>query len=213
MYSVYVRKFVLQTVISASSRLSILVSLCLVLVSSGFDQASAKHKPKDIPAEAEKSADKVSFSDAENGYSLEFPSGWRTEKDRIVNLVAAPSESFKSPNPIPNVKIVVKPIPDGYTLDTISDTAVRQWSAIWKVESDEHSKEGKTPTRRLLLVQSIPVSIDTSQPTIQQTKVLKAFAVSKSNYYIISCSAYVDHFDKYQKMFNDIVNSLTITNP
>lgn len=186
------------------------VLLCLLC---GFlsTETSAKEKPEETSADVQVSTEKTPFADAENGYSLEFPPGWKTEKDRIVNIVAAPLESFKSPNPIPNVKVVVRTIPGGLNLDTICDASIRQWSSIWKVESDERSKEGKTPTRRLILVQSIPLSLDPSKPVVQQTKVLKAFAVHKDKYFIISCAAYVDHFDKYQKQFNDIVNSLTMT--
>lgn len=176
-------------------------------------KADLKETQKETQASARSSVEKKLFSDTENGYSIEFPTNWETKNDMIVSLVAAPRETFKMPNPIPNIKIVVKSIPDGHTLDTISDTAVRQWSSIWKVESDEHSKAGKTPTRRLVLVQSIPVSVDTSGPVLQQTKVLKAFAVSKDKYYIISCAAYVDNFEKSREMFNEVIDSLTLTKP
>lgn len=175
--------------------------------------ALAKKPPLDKEPIAAPAVEKHLYNDTENGYSIEFPATWDTKKDMIVSLVAAPKETFKMPNPIPNVKVVVRPIPDGHTLDTISDTALRQWSSIWKIESDERSKAGKTPTRRLVLVQSIPVSVDTSGPVVQQTKVLKAFAVSKDKYYIISCAAYVDNFEKSRQMFNEIVDSLTLTQP
>lgn len=191
-----------------SNFLAPLLIFCLIC---GFTstEALAKSKPEETSADVRISKDKTKFSDAENGCSLEFPAGWRTQKDRIVNLVAAPLESFKNPNPIPNVKVVVRPIPDGHTLDTISDTAVKQWGAIWKVESDVHSKEGKTPTRRLVLVQTIPLSLG-SEHAVQQTKVLKAFAASKDKYYIISCAAYVDNFADYEKKFTEIIDSLTL---
>lgn len=191
-----------------SSFLAPLLFFCLVCGSASIE-ASAKDKPEETTADVQVSKEKTQFSDAENGYSLEFPAGWKTQKDPIVNLVAAPLESFKSPNPIPNVKVVVRPIPDGHTLDTISDTAVKQWGAIWKVESDVHSKEGKTPTRRLVLVQTIPLSLG-SEHKVQQTKVLKAFAVNKDKYYIISCAAYVDNFSNYEKTFTEIIDSLTL---
>jgi hypothetical protein len=190
---------------------------CLASIAGISTEASAREKPKENQKETQTNTssdvEKHLYSDSENGYSIEFPANWKTKKDMIVSLVAAPSETFKMPNPIPNIKIVVKSIPDGHTLDTISDTAVRQWGAIWKVESDEHSKAGKTPTRRLVLVQSIPISVDTSGPVIQRTKVLKAFAVSKDNYYIISCSAYTDNFEKSRQMFNDVIDSLTLAKP
>lgn len=191
-----------------SNFLAPLLIFCLV---SGFSPivALAKNKPEETTADVQISNEKTKFSDAENGYSLEFPAGWSTQKDRIVNLVAAPLESFKSPNPIPNVKVVVRPIPDGHTLDTISDTAVKQWGATWKVESDVHSKEGKTPTRRLVLVQTIPLSLG-SEHKVQQTKVLKAFAASKDKYYIVSCAAYVENFSNYEKTFTEIIDSLTL---
>lgn len=175
--------------------------------------APAKKPPEAKEPITTSSVEKHLYSDAGNGYSIEFPATWDTKKDMIVSLVAAPKEIFKMPNPIPNVKVVVRAIPDGHTLDTISDTALRQWSSIWKIESDERSKAGKTPTRRLVLLQSIPVSVDTSGPVVQQTKVLKAFAVSKDKYYIISCAAYVDNFEKSRQMFNEIVDSLTLTQP
>lgn len=177
----------------------------------GFNSsdALAKDKQEETTADVQVSQEKTQFSDKENGYSLEFPAGWKTQKDPIVNLVAAPLESFKSPNPIPNVKVVVRPIPDGHTLDTISDTAVKQWGAIWKVESDVHSKDGKTPTRRLVLVQTIPLSLG-SEHKVQQTKVLKAFAASKDKYYIVSCAAYVDNFANYEKRFTEIIDSLSL---
>ncbi len=176
-------------------------------------KANQEEKQKETQTSVSPGAEKRLYRDSENGYSIEFPANWETKKDMIVSLVAAPSETFKMPNPIPNIKVVVKAIPDGHTLDTISDTAVRQWGAIWKVESDEHSKAGKTPTRRLVLVQSIPVSVDTSGPVLQQTKVLKAFAVSKDRYYIISCAAYVDNFEKSRPLFNEVIDSLTLTKP
>ena len=198
---------------SFKKRLAFFVLACLAAGTLSLPGAIAKQKPKQTETKASSSVEKHLYNDEENGYSIELPLNWETKNDRIVSIVAAPSETFKMPNPIPNVKIVVKPIPDGHTLDTISDTAVRQWSSIWKVESDEHSKAGKTPTRRFVLVQTIPVGIDTSQPVMQQTKVLKAFAVSKDKYYIISCAAYVDNFEKSRQMFNEIVDSLTLTKP
>lgn len=199
---------------SLKKRLAALFVLtCLASGSLVLPDAQAKKPPLDKEPIAAPGIEKHLYSDAENGYSIEFPATWDTKKDMIVSLVAAPKETFKMPNPIPNVKVVVKPIPDGHTLDTISDTAVRQWSSIWKVESDERSKAGKTTTRRLVLVQSIPVSIDTSGPVVQQTKVLKAFAISKDKYYIISCAAYVDNFEKSRQMFNEIVDSLTLMKP
>lgn len=199
--------------VPASFWIGCLLSGLLSALSAGLFpvDVSAKEKPESNTADVQASKDKTSFTDQENGYSLEFPPGWKTEKDRIVNIVAAPVESFKSPNPIPNIKIVVRTIPDGMNLDTICDASIRQWSAIWKVESDEHSKVGKTPTRRLVLVQSIPLSLSTSERVVQQTKVLKAFAVHKDKYFIISCAAFVDNFDKYQKEFTEVVDSLTMT--
>ncbi len=187
------------------------VLACLASGSLVLPAALAKKPPLVKEPIVTSGVEKHLYSDEENGYSIEFPINWDTKKDMIVSIVAAPKETFKMPNPIPNVKVVVKPIPDGHTLDTISDTAVRQWSSIWKIESDERSQAGKTPTRRLVLVQSIPVSIDTSAPVLQQTKVLKAFAVSKDKYYIISCAAYVDNFEKSRQMFHEIIDSLTLT--
>lgn len=172
-----------------------------------YADSNTEKNSADVPVSKEKTL----FRDNENGYSLEFPPGWKTEKDRIVNVVAAPLESFKSPNPIPNVKIVVRDIPPGHTIDTICDTSIRQWNSIWKIESDEHSNEGKTPTRRLVLLQSIPMPLATSEPKIQVTKVLKAFAVNNGKYYIISCADFAENFEKSKKQFTEIIDSLTMT--
>lgn len=60
-------------------------------------------------------------------------------------------------------------------------------------------------------MQSIPLSLSTSERVVQQTKVLKAFAVHNDKYFIISCAAFVDNFDKYQKEFTEVVDSLTMT--
>ena len=190
-----------------------LVIACVVSGPLVLPDALAKQKPNPAETITTSSGEKHLYADAEHGYSIEFPANWDTKKDMIVSLVAAPKETFKMPNPIPNVKVVVKPIPDGHTIDTISDTALRQWSSIWKIESDQRSKSGKTPSRRLVLVQSIPISVDTSGPVMQQTKVLKAFAASKDRYYIISCAAYVDNFEKSRPLFNEIIDSLTLTGP
>lgn len=199
---------------SFEKRLAAFLAIAFVLSGSLVPpDALAKQKPKPAETNTTSSVEKHLYNDAENGYSIEFPVNWDTKKDMIVSLIAAPKETFKMPNPIPNVKVVVKPIPDGHTIDTISDTALRQWSSIWKIESDERSKSGKTPSRRLVLVQSIPISVDTSGPIIQQTKVLKAFAASKDKYYIISCAAYVDNFEKSRQMFNEIIDSLTLAQP
>lgn len=190
----------------------LLTGLIASLPTGFFPQkASADAKAEENTADLQVSKEKTLFSDNENGYSLEFPPGWKTEKDRIVNVVAAPLESFKSPNPIPNVKIVVRDIPPGHTIDTICDTSIRQWNSIWKIESDEHSNEGKTPTRRLVLLQSIPMPLATSEPKIQVTKVLKAFAVNNGKYYIISCADFAENFEKSKKQFTEIIDSLTMT--
>lgn len=209
------RKSVLKTA-NCSFEKRIAAFFVLACLTSGWFlslDALAKKPPLSKEPIPSSSVEKRLYSDVENGYSIEFPATWDTKKDMIVSLVAAPKETFKMPNPIPNVKIVVKSIPDGHTIDTISDTAIRQWSSIWKIESDERSKAGKTPTRRLVLIQSIPVSIDTSAPFVHQTKVLKAFAASKDKYYIVSCATYEDNFEKSRQMFTEIIDSLTLTQP
>ena len=210
----WILKTAIKGNLSASVWLGCLLAGLLSSLSAGLypPEVSAKEKPEETTAEVQVSNDKTHFADEENGYSLEFPPGWKTEKDRIVNIVAAPVESFKNPNPIPNIKVVVRTIPEGMNLDTICDGSIRQWSAIWKVESDQHSTEGKTPTRRLIIVQSIPLALGTSERVVQETKVLKAFAVHKDKYFIISCAAFVDNFEKYQKEFTEVIDSLTMTN-
>jgi len=200
------RKFLLQAVISSFKK-----ALLALAVFSFFCPAlpfySSAQAKEPIPA------DLNLFEDKEKGYNILLPRAWKVKSDSFVDVVAAPGEAVNGVNPIPNVKVVVKPIPTGHTLDTICDTAVRQWSAIWKVESDKKSDAGEVPTRKLILVQSLKLPVDSSQPVTQQTKILKAFAVSKENYFIISCSNYVDDFEKTQTMFNKIVDSLTLTKP
>ena len=143
------------------------------------------------------------FADKKAGYSIEFPSDWKAKSDPIVSIVAAPGAQIKEANPFPNVKIVARSLPTGETLDSICDTSMRQWSSLWKVESDQHSNKGKTPTRRLVLMQLIP------QFNLR-TKVLKAFAVSSDNYYIISCADKPEHFEQSKQMFEAIVDSLKV---
>ncbi|MBP9090564.1 hypothetical protein KBI23_06000 [bacterium] len=143
------------------------------------------------------------FVDTKNGYSIEFPSDWKTKTDPIVSVVAASGIQIKEANPFPNVKIVARSLPTGETLDSICDTSMRQWAALWKVESDQHSNNGKTPTRRLVLMQLIP------QFNLR-TRVLKAFAVSGDNYYIISCADKPEHFEQSKQTFEAIVNSLKL---
>ncbi len=108
-------------------------------------KAKQKENQKETQTSTSSGVEKRAYSDSENGYSIEFPANWDTKEGHVRQRSSRhPSETFKMPNPIPNIKIVVKTIPDGHTLDTISDTAVRQWATIWKVESDEHSKAGRT---------------------------------------------------------------------
>jgi hypothetical protein len=162
--------------------------------------------------ESQIAADKQVFKNAEKGYRLVFPKSWRVKADPvgIVDAMAAPEETFKQPNPIPNVKIVVKPIPTGHTLDTICDTAVRQWSSIWKVESDKKLELGSLPMRKLVLLQTLNMPTGTDAPVTQQTKVLKAFATSADSYFIISCSDYADNFEKHRELFDGIIDSLVL---
>lgn len=162
--------------------------------------------------ESQIAADKQVFKNEEKGYRLVFPKSWRVKADPvgIVDAVAAPEETFKQPNPTPNVKIVVKPIPTGHTLDTICDTAVRQWSSIWKVESDKKLELGSLPMRKLVLLQTLNMPTGTDAPVTQQTKVLKAFATSADSYFIISCSDYADNFEKHRELFDGIIDSLVL---
>lgn len=161
----------------------------------------------DVPAN-QIASDLQLFENKEKGYRLHLPKGWKTKTDLIVDVIAAPEETFKQPNPIPKIKVVVKQMPSGHTLDTITDTAVRQWSTIWKVESDKKLELGSIPMRKLVLLQTLKLPTDTEQPVRQQTKILKAFATSGDQYFIISCSNYEANFEKTHELFNRVVESL-----
>jgi hypothetical protein len=143
------------------------------------------------------------YADKQNGYSIDFPSDWKTKTDPIVNLVATPAAQIKEANSFPNVKVVARSLPSGETLDTICDKSMRQWATLWQVQSDQHSQKGGTPTRRLVLMQIIP------QVNLR-TKVLKSFAVSGDNYYIISCADKPEHFEESKKTFEAIIDSLML---
>lgn len=143
------------------------------------------------------------YADKQNGYSIDFPSDWKTKSDPIVSLVATPAAQIKEANSFPNVKIVARSLPSGETLDTICDKSMRQWATLWQVQSDQRSKKGGTPTRRLVLMQIIP------QFNLK-TKVLKAFAVGGDNYYIISCADKPEHFEESKKTFEAIIDSLKL---
>ena len=143
------------------------------------------------------------YADKQNGYSIDFPSDWKTKTDPIVNLVATPAAQIKEANSFPNVKVVARALPSGETLDSICDKSMRQWATLWQVQSDQHSQKGGTPTRRLVLMQIIP------QVNLK-TKVLKAFAVSGDNYYIISCADKPEHFEESKKTFEAIIDSLKL---
>lgn len=143
------------------------------------------------------------YVDKQNGYSIDFPSDWKTKSDPIVNLVATPAAQIKEANSFPNVKVVARSLPSGETLDTICDKSMRQWATLWQVQSDQHSQKGGTPTRRLVLMQIIP------QFNLR-TKVLKAFAVGGDNYYIISCADKPEHFEESKKTFEAIIDSLKL---
>lgn len=143
------------------------------------------------------------YADKQNGYSIDFPSDWKTKTDPIVSLVATPAAQIKEANSFPNVKIVARSLPSGETLDTICDKSMRQWATLWRVQSDQRSQKGGTPTRRLVLIQIIP------QVNLK-TKVLKAFAVSGDNYYIISCADKPEHFEESKKTFEAIIDSLKL---
>lgn len=162
------------------------------------------------PAEPSKNANQnatatatYTHTDKQNGYSIDFPSDWKTKSDPIVNLVATPAAQIKEANSFPNVKVVARSLPSGETLDSICDKSMRQWATLWQVQSDQHSQKGGTPTRRLVLMQIIP------QFNLR-TKVLKAFAVGGDNYYIISCADKPEHFEESKKTFEAIIDSLKL---
>lgn len=149
------------------------------------------------------------FEDKKLHYKLRLPAGWKTKTDMIVNLVAAPAESYVNPNPIPNIKIVVRDLPEGQTRDTICDTAMRQWGSIWKIESDQKIDGEYTPTRQLVMTQTLQLTSG-DKPVKQETKILKAFAANKSHYFIISCSDYGANFPESLPEFRKVIGSLII---
>lgn len=185
---------------------SALLPLGLALCFSIIPLATLAEVPTDQIA-----ADLQVFENKEKAYRLLLPKNWKTKSDPIVDVVAAPEETFKQPNPIPNIKVVVKPIPTGHTLDTICDTSVRQWSSIWKVESDKKLDLGSIPMRKLILLQTLRFPTGTETPVRQQTKVLKAFATSGDQYFIISCSNYEANFEKTHALFDRVVESLAMS--
>ncbi len=154
-------------------------------------------------ARAESSSSKPFISE-KDGYVMHLPAGWKTKPDPIVNLVAAPGELIEEANPLPNLKVVVRPMRDGMTLDQICDLSQRQWAGAWKVDSDKHLTVDGRPTRRLVLSQDVKVL---------QTKVLKSFIEAHGNYYIISCSDKPENFAKSESIFNSILDSIRFSKP
>ncbi len=141
--------------------------------------------------------------DKNKNYRLELPSGWITRPDVVADLVSMPKGKapIHDAAAIPNIKVVVRDMPSGKTLDEICDLAQKQWAQTWKVESDKHVKTGNTPTRRLVLIQEVP---------FLKTKILKAFAQGSGKYYIISCSDSPEHFVKSVPMFEKVLDSLVL---
>lgn len=157
----------------------------------------------------------LDFTSKKDGYSIQFPADWQTKTDPIVNLVAAPESIIKQDAPLPNVKVVVRPMRTGMTIDEVCDLSKKQWAHAWTVESDKHSfgssvsseEHTKTPTiysRRLVIVQDLKVL---------KTKVLKSFIEANGNYYVISCSDKPENFAKSEATFNQILDSLRFSKP
>lgn len=155
------------------------------------------------------------YASGTDGYSINFPPDWKTKSDPIVNLVAAPEKVWQQASPMPNIKVVVRPMRTGVTLDQLCDISKKQWAGAWTVESDTRvegsparlqtaSAGGATHNRRLVLVQDLKVL---------KTKVLKNFSEANGNYYIVSCSDTPENFANSEPMFNEILNSLTYSKP
>lgn len=136
-------------------------------------------------------------------YSIDLPDDWQVRSDLIVDMVAAPKNKVKTEHEaaLPNIKVVVKDLPDGINIDQLCDISQKQWAGQWKVESDKKVMTGKTPTRRLVLIQDIG---------ILKTKILKAFASANGKYYIVSCSDKLGDFDKSQGQFEKMLDSIVL---
>lgn len=136
-------------------------------------------------------------------YSITLPDDWQVRSDLIVDMVAAPKEKVKKDHEaaLPNLKVVVKDLPDGIDINQLCDISKKQWAGQWKVESDKNVQTGKTKTRRLVLIQDLG---------ILKTKVLKAFASANGMYYIVSCSDKLADFGKSQAQFEKILDSLEL---
>lgn len=146
-------------------------------------------------------AEKSLYENKDKGFQLELPKGWTTRIDAIVDLHALPQEKANNAAVMPNIKVVVRDLPDGKTIDEICDLSQKQWAKSWKVESDKQVKTGHTPTRRLVLLQDVP---------FLKTKIVKAFAANSGKYYIVSCSDSPEHFDKSVPMFEKVLDSLVL---
>ncbi|CAN5314355.1 hypothetical protein BH11CYA1_BH11CYA1_23990 [soil metagenome] len=168
-------------------------------------EAAASKKQAEVAAAAKPATTPATttYADKKNSYCIDFPSDWIVKSDPIVSMVAVPAALANEISAFPNVKIVAHSLPWGENVDSICNTSMKQWGSIWKVESDQHSSKGKTPTRRLVLMQLIP------QANLR-TKVLKAFAVSGDNYYIVSCADKPEHFEQSKKTFEAIIDSLKL---
>jgi len=166
------------------TKLALATLIFAVLSGAGFNAAQSK-------------------TESRKSYSIELPDNWEVRSDLIVDMVAAPKEKVKKDHEaaLPNIKVVVKDLPDGLDLNQLCDISKKQWAGQWKVESDKKVNSGKTPTRRLVLIQDLG---------ILKTKVLKAFASANGKYYIISCSDKLPDFDKSQAQFEKILDSIQL---
>lgn len=137
------------------------------------------------------------YTSQEDGFSIVLPSGWAPRKEPITALTAAPA-SNQQVDSLLNVKVVVRPKPDGLTLDSLVKSATAQWSLIWKVLSSADSKIDGVPGKLLTIKQSLGPRV---------TTVLKAFVMHKDKYFIITFSAPQDQFEKSKPAFEQALTS------
>ncbi|MBC7998534.1 MAG: hypothetical protein IAF58_11350, partial [Leptolyngbya sp.] len=150
-----------------------------------------------------------------DGYSFELPIDWKTKPDAVFNLFAAPAKALQELAVQPNIKVVVRPIRPGMSLDELCELSQKQWNGQWKVQSDKRVSVGQADTRRLVLSQDLQKMIESDPDAAKdaQTKVLKSFAIAGDNYYVISCSDTPQNFAKSEKLFNRVLDSVKFVKP
>lgn len=141
--------------------------------------------------------EKNTYASTSDGFSLVLPSGWAPRKEPITALTAAPTSS-REIDSLLNVKVVVRPKPDGITLETLVKSATAQWSLIWKILSSADTTIDGAPGKLLTIKQSLGPRV---------TMVLKAFVLHKDKYFIITFSAPQDQFEKSKPAFEQALTS------